>query len=569
VTAETCWLLSAEIVLVASAVAVYLGGTFVELRRSWSWVAGAGLVAAGALLALSRGTSGSGAVIFDPLSLYVRWLALGAGGLLVLAGVRPEKLGTPEYVGSLLLVLAGLMLVAGAGDLVLLFVSLELISIPTYILLYLGRRDTQNQEAAAKYFFLSVLSSAILLYGFAFLYGATGATNLESIRAVFAQATLGPAAASGPIVLGRLALLLIFAGLSFKAAAVPFHFYAPDVYQGTTHSNAALLSVVPKAAGLVALVRLAAVALPGLEGTGWRVAAALALLTMTVGNVLALWQDNLRRLLAYSSVAHAGYMLIALAVAVAAGRTIAGESGQGALLFYLAVYAAATIGAFAAFECLGRRERPVNTIDELAGLGQTRPAAAAMIAVFMFSLAGVPPLAGFWGKLGIFASALRVDDVGPPGNLRAWFIGLAVVGVLNAAVAAAYYLRVVAVMYFRTPLATPEWRRLPAAAVVCAVLVLGIGLYPGLLWRAAASAGVATEPGAAVDGVQAAIVPGKGLPPSGPEDVTRASRPAPPGAGEARPGAWTAGEPAGPVAAALSPVRARGGGSVASVGVPE
>ncbi len=508
-TAETCWLLGAEIVLVAVAVAIYLGGTFVELRRSWSWVAGAGVLAAGVLLALAHGTSSPGSVVFDPLALYVRWLALGAGALLVLASVRREKLGTPEYVGSLLLVLAGLMLVAGSGDLVLLFVSLELISIPTYILLYLGRRNTQNQEAAAKYFFLSVLASAILLYGFAFLYGATGATNLEGIRQVLADAAFQPDAASGSIVLGRLALLLIFAGLSFKAAAVPFHFYAPDVYQGTTHANAALLSVVPKAAGLVALVRLAAVALPGLEGTGWRVAAALALLSMTVGNVLALWQDNLRRLLAYSSVAHAGYMLIALAVAVAAGRTVAGESGVGALLFYLAVYAAATIGAFAAFECLGRREEPVNTMDELAGLGQTRPGAAAMIAVFMFSLAGVPPLAGFWGKLGIFASALRVDDLGPEGNLRKWFIGLAVVGVLNAALAAAYYLRVVAVMYFRTPLATPEWRRLPAAAVVCAVLVVGIGVYPGLLWRAAENASVTSESGPTV---QSALSPRPGVP---------------------------------------------------------
>jgi len=496
VTAETCWLLSAEIVLVAVAVAVYLGGTFVDLRRGWSLAAGAAVLAAGILLAAARASQTGGAVFFDPLAHYVRWLALGAGVLLVLATARGERVGAAEYVGSLLLVLVGLMLVAGAGDLVLLFVSLELISIPTYILLYLGRRDTQNQEATAKYFFLSVLASAILLYGFAFLYGATGTTSLEGIRRVLAERAVEPAGASGTLMLARLALLLIFAGLSFKAAAVPFHFYAPDVYQGTTHSNAALLSVVPKAAGLVALVRLVAVALPGLEGTGWRVAAALALLTMTVGNVLALWQDNLRRLLAYSSVAHAGYMLIALAVSVAAGRTVAGESGLAALLFYLAVYAAATIGAFAAFDSLGRRERPVETLDELAGLGQTRPVAAAMIAVCMFSLAGVPPLAGFWGKLGIFASALRVEDLGPLESLRPWFIGLAVAGALNAALAAAYYLRVVAVMYFRTPLATPDWRRVPAAAAVCAVLVVALGIYPALLWHAAEKAGTATQPGA-------------------------------------------------------------------------
>ena len=178
---------------------------------------------------------------------------------------------------------------------------------------------------------------------------------------------------------------------------------------------------------------------------------------MTLGNVLALWQDDLRRLLAYSSIAHAGYMLIGLAVGLATGNAPGPWNGVAALGFYLVAYAAATIGAFAVLEHLGRPDRRLDGVEELAGLGRTRPLAAALLAVFMFSLAGVPPLAGFWGKLLVFGSALNVGGAaGAEGSLQWWFTGLAIVGVINAAVAAAYYLRVVAVMYFRTPLATPR-----------------------------------------------------------------------------------------------------------------
>jgi NADH-quinone oxidoreductase subunit N len=404
---------------------------------------------------------------------------LGIGAMFALLAARPlASDGTSEYVGSLLLTIAGLMLVGGAGELVLLFVGLELISIPTYVLLYLGRHDVECQESTVKYFFLSVLSSAILLYGFSFLYGVSGSTNLMAI-----QKSLGDAATlpTGFAVLLRATLALIFAGLCFKIAAVPFQFYAPDVYQGTTYPNAALLSVVPKAAGLVALVRLLVAAMPGMEPYSWRVVVVISVLTMTFGNVLALWQDNLRRLLAYSSIAHAGYLLIGLAVGLATGNAQGPLGGVGALGFYLVVYAAATIGTFAVLEHLGRAERRLEGVDELAGLGRTRPLAAALLAVFMFSLAGVPPLAGFWGKLLLFGSALNVVGAG---GARWWFTGLAVVGVLNAAVAAAYYLRIVAVMYFRNPLGTPRaeggvgawW-----AAVACALLVVAIGIYPGPL----------------------------------------------------------------------------------------
>lgn len=429
----------------------------------------------------------SGPLSFDSLAWHGRWFALGLGLLLVMLNCQSIYCGsTPEYVGSLVLTIAGLMLVAAAQDLVLLFVALELISIPAYVLLYLGRRDVACRESAAKYFFLSVLSSAMLLYGFSFLYGIAGSTHLAAIASALDG---GSALPNGVDALGKLAMVLVLAGLCFRITAVPFHFYAPDVYQGTTHPNAALLSVVPKAAGLIAMVRILVLAMPSAEPYSWQAVLVISILTMTLGNVMALWQDDLRRLLAYSAIAHAGYMLIALAVGLATDGAAGAWSGLAALWFYLATYAAATLGAFALLEHLGRPERRVDAVDELAGLGRTRPREAAVLSVCLFSLTGLPPLAGFWGKLLVFAGVLSVG--GGPGeqaSVRWWFLGAAVIGVMNAAVAAAYYLRIVAVMYFRTPLATPRalggagawW-----AAVACGLLLVGIGLFPGPLMREA------------------------------------------------------------------------------------
>ena len=326
---------------------------------------------------------------------------------MVLMAWRPLATGgTPEYLGSLLLIIAGLMLVASAANLVLLFVGLELISIPTYILLSLGRRDPASQEAAAKYFYLSVLSSAILLYGLSFLYGTTGTMQLPQRPAASAALTRFE-------LLSKVAMVLIVAGLCFRVTAVPFHFYAPDVYQGTIQANAALLSVLPKAAGLLALVRLIVLGMPEMGPYAWKIVLVLSVLTMTLGNVLALWQENVRRLLAYSSIANAGYMLIGLAVGLAtAARSGGFWDGVGATFFYLCVYAAATLGAFAVFAYLGRQRQQIETVEELAGLGRTHPAMAAALAVCMFSLAGLPPAAGLWGKLMLFGSALNVQDAG-------------------------------------------------------------------------------------------------------------------------------------------------------------
>ncbi len=488
---DTIRFLMPEMVLVAVATLVYLGGAFVASRGIWSWIAAAGIGAAA--LALWQPHAEPGMLIHgDFFATYVRWLVLALGMLWVMLSARSAAEGAAaEYYGSLLMVIAGLMITSIAADLVLLFLGLELISIPTYLLLYLARRDPASQEVTTKYFFLSVLASALLLYGFSFLYGVAGTTRLDALQMVLQDALAKPDGAAAAFrSLAALGLVLVFAGLGFRLAAVPFHFYAPDVFQGTTHGNAALLSAAPKIAAVVALVRIVAIAMSELDpAIGWQIAVVLALVTMTLGNVLALWQDNVRRLMAYSSIAHGGYMLIGLAVALAAAKgaaSVGDFDGVAAMILYLTVYALATTGIFAALAYLGRSGEQLNDVDELAGLARTRPLAAFALAVCLFSLTGIPPLAGFWGKLTLFSGALGISSPSSATPFQTWFLVLAIGGVLNAAIAAAYYLRLVAAMYFRSPASTPHaqggigaW----AAMVVCAVCVTAAGLYPAPLVR--------------------------------------------------------------------------------------
>lgn len=487
VSSRTLYLLLPEILLAAVATSIYIGGAMTKARGIWSWVGAGGIaVAAIALWRVGGQPEVSGPLSADAFSVMVRWLTLGVGLLFVMLMAAGAAEGpASEIVGSVLMVLTGTMLVACSQELVLLFVGLELISLPTYLLLYIGRHDRDSQESAVKYFYLSILSSAVLLYGFSFLYGVAGSTRLSEISARVMEVGSAPA---GLGALGSLALVLIVAGLGFKIAAVPFHFYAPDVYQGTTNANAGLLSVLPKIAGFVALVRVVAVAMQGLmdgqNSFSWALALILAVLTMTIGNCLALWQDNIRRLLAYSSIAHAGYMLIGLAVALAAAggaQTTQTFDGITALLVYLCVYALATTGTFAALAYLSSEGRQVDGVEELAGVGRTHPVIGAALAVFMLSLAGIPPLAGFWGKLSLFFGASAVDATRPESVLRTWFLALVVVGVINAAIAAAYYLRIIVVAYFRAPRAALRaeggagaW----TATVVAMALVLAIGVFP-------------------------------------------------------------------------------------------
>jgi NADH-quinone oxidoreductase subunit N len=390
-------------------------------------------------------------------------------------------------LGTIMMLVAGLMLVCRANELVFLYVALELISIPTYVLLFLGRTDRASGEATIKYFFLSILASALLLYGMSFIYGvAQGTTLISGTAAVPGIRGAIEGLPAQHMSLFLIGLVMIVSGLGFKIAAVPFHFYAPDVYQGTTNINAGLLAVAPKIAGILAMIRLVIAILPADSTWGWPLMWVLAILTMTLGNVCALWQDNLRRLMAFSSIAHAGYMLIGFTVALVS----ASSGGIGATLFYLAVYVLAALGIFAALAYLSNDEREVSSVSELAGLARSHPWVAGALALCLFSLAGIPPLAGFWGKLTLFTGAIRLALTGQPG-VSVWLLVLAIVGVLNAAIAAAYYLRVISAMYFTPPvtrLATPGGAGAMLGTIACCLFIIVLSVWPGIALRTAASA---------------------------------------------------------------------------------
>lgn len=494
-TSTIAWLWP-EITLILWASGLFLAGTFGTPRpHAWTWAALAGYLAAAAILlgyeypaAQTMATSGpaafNGPLVIDSLSWVLRLfsLAVGAGFTLLIAKVGHQRLRT-EVLGAVMLISAGNMLLSRANELVLLFVALETVSIPTYILLFLGRGDRGSAESTVKYFFLSIFSSAMFLYGLSFVYGMAGTTLIggpEGGEMVTIRAALS-APGNAAIALLPIAYVLLLAGLGFKIAAAPFHFYAPDVYQSTTNINAGLLSVAPKIAGIIALVRLVVAVMPADAAIGWQLVLVLSVISMTIGNACALWQQNLRRLMAYSSIAHAGYMLIGFSVALTHVETL-GYGGIAASTLYLVVYAAASVGIFAALVYLGDEERDVSTVSELAGLAQRHPAVAGGLAVCLFSLAGIPPLAGFWGKLSLFSGAISLSLTGETAETQGWFSLLAVVAAVNAAIAAAYYLRVVAAIYFQpTPpseLPAQGGQTALAALGLCTLLVVAIGVAP-------------------------------------------------------------------------------------------
>lgn len=547
---DTFKLLAPEIALIVAALVALLGGAFAGLRSGWL----VALIGIAVALGLAGGQPAagtsiiSGPITIDGFSSYIRWIVLVAGGILALvqggdlfraAVVRGSGLsrgGTCEEAGTFLILLAGLSLVGIANDLVLLFIGLELVSIPTYILLALKRTDAHGQEASLKYFFLSLVASAVFLYAAACFYGLGGSTSLPAIGDALRSSD--PRLAGMSIVLLPVAVGMAMAGAAFRMAAVPMHFYAPDVYEGTSPGNAAVLSTLPKVAGIVVLARILGLAIQPLGMAGeigpaaqihlaflWHLAAILAAITMTVGNVMALVQTNLRRLLACSSIAHAGYLLVGIAVAAAAAATRAerpfdgataadtmwtiGLGGMSATLLYISTYVLATAGVFAALAYLGHvwpewssgsGPRPpreeITDVDDLNGLSSTNPVAAFSIVLFLLSLAGIPPLPGFWGKLTLATAALEVDWTSPVtfGSRRAWFVALAVILVLNAAIAAGYYLRIIAAMYFRSTKKGVQADGGLTAGIgmlVCLVLVLIITVQPKRLFTPAIRAGAA------------------------------------------------------------------------------
>jgi NADH-quinone oxidoreductase subunit N len=492
-----------EMMLGAVACLLFLSGTFRATRGLAAGIALFGLILAGLahfLLAdfqladLGPGVASTatfnGPIYPDNLASLVRIIALGGGIVLVLFSWHevPQRQAA-DYFGCLLVIVAGVCLTGAANDLIVLFLSLELISIPTYILLYLPKYDNASQEAAMKYFLLSVFSSGLMLFGFSYLYGLAGTTNIATLFDTLHRADTRDLPA-----VANIAVIMVIAGLGFRITAVPFHFYAPDVYQGAPTAGAAMLAFVPKVAGFAALLRVLGFVTPaGLAVSTGAIGMALstqvpiilwfiAVLSMFLGNILALWQDNLKRLLAYSSVAHAGYMLVALAVApyLRGADGTADADGIEAILYYLAAYGAMTIGAFAVVAYLDSPQCSVETVDDLAGLSRSHPVVALLMTVFLFSLIGIPLTAGFTGKFLIFFGAMTVPAP-HAGHARV----LAILGMINAAIGGWYYLRIIAAMYLRNPLRTIVGRNSgPALATLglCALLTVGLSVPPAAQW---------------------------------------------------------------------------------------
>ncbi len=488
---QTFLILMPEILLLLTATVMMTAAAFVRLpRRNWAATSAVALVLAILILLLhvSKTTDPYTAVALnDAFSIFGRLLLLLSGLIvLALAHDQVDDARAGEFFGSLLMINAGAMLVAASNELIFLFVGLELVSMPTYLLLYLSRRTATTQEAATKYFFLSIFSSGLLLFGLAYLYGLTGVSNLKALAFLAAHAANGVQPQFALI-----AVVFVVAGLGFRVAAVPFHFYAPDVYQGSPTVLAALLSWLPKAIGFMAMLRTVTAIVSVGSGAGplahqaVLLAWIIAVVTMTLGNTVALAQDNLKRLLAYSSIAHAGYLMIGVAVAFQSlvGMKVTYLGGEG-ILFYLTAYALMTLGAFGVIILLSTPERPLETVDGFAGLGKTRPFVALAMAICLFSLAGIPPLAGFWGKFELFFAAYASSQ-GPDGRLFRW---LAILAVLNSAVGAYYYLRIVVMMYLREPSGDPlpvrtAWPT-TLAVTACATFTVVFGFFPAPINRA-------------------------------------------------------------------------------------
>ena len=374
-----------------------------------------------------RGRGFRDMVILDNYALFFHVVICYGAALIVLLSIdylRRNGVESGEYYALVLFSTSGMLLLTSASDLIVVFLAIELMSLSLYVLSGLFKRRRQAGEASMKYFLLGAFASAFLLYGIALLYGATGTTSIDRIAAAAA------AAPHDTLLIAGLGLLLV--GFGFKISSAPFHMWAPDVYEGAPTSVTALIATGSKAAVFAVLVRLLLSGVRAVQADWTAVLWVLAALTMTLGNVVAIAQSNLKRMLAYSSIAHVGYMLVGLAAG--------GAAGAGAVLFYLLAYTFTTAGTFGVITLCVRAGEEAVDVRDYAGLGRRHPVLAFALALLLLSLVGIPPLAGFVGKFYLFGAAVR-----------AGFVWLAVLGVLNSAIAAYYYLRVIVTMYMQEP----------------------------------------------------------------------------------------------------------------------
>jgi NADH-quinone oxidoreductase subunit N len=412
-----------------------------------------------------------GAVIQDNFAIFFKVIFLISAALAILISDKymvREECNQGELYPLILFSTVGMMLMASGTDLMVIFLGLEVLSVSLYVLAGFNRDNLKSNEAGLKYFLLGAFSTGFLLYGMALTYGATGTTKLAAIQN---HVVTNPGVATNPLFV--VGMLLIAVGFSFKIAAAPFHMWTPDVYEGAPTPMTAFMSAGPKAAGFAAFLRVIIFAFPMLQNNVTELLWVLAVLTMTVGNIIALSQDNIKRMLAYSSIAHAGYALV--------GFTALNKEGVAGILFYMLSYAFMNIGAFAVIVLIGKKGEKNGNVQDFAGLGYKKPVLAVLFSIFLFSLAGMPPTAGFIGKFYLFSAAIKSG-----------YTGLAIIGVLNSAASVYYYLRVMVFMYMKEGTEDFEWASVTPSIAICllvtVVATLVMGVVPGTILELAQKA---------------------------------------------------------------------------------
>jgi NADH-quinone oxidoreductase subunit N len=438
-------------------------------RRALGWLGFIGTIAA--LLAVfvaahHTGPAYSNLFLNDHFSIFVHVVVIAAAALAILGSIDyldGENIQRGEYYALVLFATAGMGILAGANEMVTAFIGLEMSSISSYILAGFRRRALKSNESSLKYFILGSFATAFFLYGIAMVYGATGTTRIDLVQNALLEAARIP----GLAILG---LGLIFVGLGFKVVAAPFQIYAPDVYEGAPTPVTALLASAPKAATFALMLRIFYVSFGSASEYWFWVIAVSAVLTMFIGNLAAIVQSNVKRMLAYSSIAHAGYILVAFAAST--------DLGIAAVLFYLAAYVLMKVGAFLVIAHLGQRGEKHLDIKDYAGLGMRQPALAACFSLFLFSLLGLPATGGFLGKFFAFQAAL---DAAPSSGHGPWLVWLVVIAAINSIIGSYYYLRVIIAMYFWEPSTDYTPSRVAPALTFALILAAAGTLYLGIL----------------------------------------------------------------------------------------
>ncbi|MBI5213431.1 MAG: NADH-quinone oxidoreductase subunit N [Nitrospirae bacterium] len=443
-----------EILMTVLTLSVFLAGLAVKKKSIMAFLSILGAAAAAYAIPISAGTAFNGMFISDGYGMFFKYIFMLNISLTALMSIdysAVDERHSGEYYSLVLLASIGMMLMASAGDLIVLYLGLELMSLSTYVLTGFLRHNLKSNEASLKYFLLGTFATAILLYGIAMIYGLTGATNLKAVADYIAKNGL----AANPVML--LAVISVTAAFSFKIAAAPFHMWAPDAYEGAPTPITAFMSIGPKTAAFAAFGRVLFDALGSARMDWGTILIAIAIATIVVGNMFALAQTNIKRMLAYSSIAHAGYMLMGIIPGT--------KEGMDAMMTYMLIYAFMNMGAFAVVIALGKEE-----IKSYDGIARRHPLISAAMLVFMFSLAGIPPTAGFIGKLSLFMAVIKAG--------YAW---LAVIAVIFSAVSAYYYLRVVVNMYMKETEEEAVIASSPSLGIAILIIVLMvfiIGIMP-------------------------------------------------------------------------------------------